>query len=51
MMGYWKQPEITRQVLKDSWLRTGDMGYLDSKGYLYLVGRKSQRIKPALGFF
>lgn len=45
MMGYWKQPEITRQVLKDSWLRTGDMGYLDSKGYLYLVGRKSQRME------
>jgi acyl-CoA synthetase (AMP-forming)/AMP-acid ligase II len=44
MVGYWKQPEITRQVLKDSWLRTGDMGYLDSKGYLYLVGRKSQRM-------
>ena len=44
MMGYWKQPEITRQVLQDSWLRTGDMGYLDAKGYLYLVGRKSQRM-------
>ncbi len=45
MLGYWKQPEITRQVLKDRWLRTGDMGYLDSKGYLYLIGRKSHRME------
>lgn len=40
MKGYYKQPEITKRVLKSGWLHTGDLGYLDDDGYLYLTGRK-----------
>ncbi|MFI7536376.1 AMP-binding protein [Streptosporangium sp. NPDC049376] len=37
--GYWGQPEETRAVLRNGWLRTRDLGYLDEDGLLYLVGR------------
>jgi fatty-acyl-CoA synthase len=39
MTGYWNDPERTRVALQDGWLRTGDLGYLDAGGYLYLVDR------------
>jgi long-chain acyl-CoA synthetase len=39
MMGYWKRPEESAQALRDGWLRTGDGGYLDAQGYLFVVDR------------
>jgi acyl-CoA synthetase (AMP-forming)/AMP-acid ligase II len=39
MSGYWKQPEKTAESFTNGWLRTGDGGYLDERGYLYLKGR------------
>jgi long-chain acyl-CoA synthetase len=44
MKGYWKDPEATKNVLRNGWLYTGDVGYLDSDGFLYVVGRKRDRI-------
>jgi fatty-acyl-CoA synthase len=39
MSGYWGDPVETRDVLRDGWIRTRDLGHVDDKGYLYLVGR------------
>jgi fatty-acyl-CoA synthase len=44
MNGYWKQPEQTARVLHDGWVRTGDIGYLDKDGYLFLVDRRQDVI-------
>jgi len=39
MAGYWKMPEKTAETIVDGWLHTGDRGYLDERGYLYLKDR------------
>jgi len=44
MRGYWNRPEETAAVLKDGWLLTGDMGYMDENGYFYIVDRKKDMI-------
>lgn len=47
MLGYWNEPELTRETLRDGWLYTGDLGRVDDEGFLYLVGRKRDLIKCA----
>lgn len=44
MKGYWNRPEETEQVLRDGWLLTGDLGYMDEEGYFYVVDRKKDMI-------
>jgi fatty-acyl-CoA synthase len=39
MTGYWRQPELSERVLRDGWVRTGDLGRLDADGFLYLLDR------------
>lgn len=45
MAGYWNDSIATTEVLRDGWLRTGDLGYFDDDGFLFLTGRSSDMIK------
>lgn len=45
MLGYWDSPEDTSSTLQDGWLHTGDMGHLDSDGFLFLQGRSREILK------
>lgn len=44
MQGYWNKPERTSEVLKGGWYWTGDLGYMDEDGYVYLVDRSKDMI-------
>lgn len=44
MAGYWNLPETTEETLQDGWVHTRDLGYMDERGYVYLVDRKSDMI-------
>ncbi|MEA2683332.1 MAG: long-chain acyl-CoA synthetase [Chloroflexota bacterium] len=44
MQGYWKAPELTAETVKDGWLRTGDIGHVDTDGYVYVTDRKKDLI-------
>jgi len=44
MRGYWNRPDATSAVMKDGWFLTGDLGYFDSAGNLFLTGRKKEVI-------
>jgi long-chain acyl-CoA synthetase len=49
MKGYWNRPEATAEVLRDGWFNTGDLGYFDSGGNLFITGRRKEVIVLANG--
>jgi len=49
MKGYWNRPEATANALRDGWLYTGDLGYFDSGGNLFITGRRKEVIVLANG--
>ena len=42
--GYWPRPEVNAQEFRDGWLKTGDIGYLDDEGFLFLADRAKDMI-------
>jgi long-chain acyl-CoA synthetase len=49
MKGYYKNPQATEQVLKNGWFYSGDLGYLDNDGYLFITGRSKEVIVLSSG--
>ena len=49
MLGYYNAPELTNEVISNGWFRTGDYGYVDKKGYIYITGRKKNIIIASNG--
>ena len=49
MMGYYKDPEMTTEVMTDDWFHTGDKGEIDSEGFLKITGRKKEIFKTSGG--
>ena len=44
MLGYWNKPEITAETIKDGWVHTGDAGYMDEDGFIFLMDRVKDMI-------
>jgi long-chain acyl-CoA synthetase len=44
MLGYWKLPEVTAETLRGGWLHTGDCGYMDEEGFVFIVDRAKDMI-------
>ncbi len=49
MKGYWNRPDATAQVIREGWLHTGDLGYLDASGQLFITGRRKEIIVLSSG--
>ena len=49
MKGYYKKEDLTRQVIEQGWFKTGDIGYVDKQGYLFITGRISDLITLEMG--
>ncbi len=49
MKGYFRRPDLTQKVIKNGWFHTGDLGFIDKGGYLFLTGRKKEVIVLSSG--
>ena len=49
--GYYKEEQLTKELFEDGWLKTGDMGEIDSKGFLSIIGRVKDNFKTAKGHY